>query len=126
MSVNDALNIMKLMVKLSLMSGEKDTFSYLLLLEVVLSSLVEYGKCNILKLKKSFYWTAKSVLRKADFTSSKDSGIDIDGLCDVTILTHRIMSCNTQQNLNSKCRQFLLWTEDQNTAKHWLLLIVFH
>lgn len=96
MSVNDALNLMKLKVTLSLMSGEKDTISYLLLLEVVLSYLVlsylvECGKCNIFKIRRSFYWTAKSVLRKAALTSSKDSVLSIDGLCDMWLFLHIIV-----------------------------------
>lgn len=91
MSANDALNLMKLKVTLSLMSGEKDTISYLLLLEVVLSYLVECGKCNIFEIKRSFYWTAKSVLCKAALTSSNDSVLSVDGLCDTWLFLHVIV-----------------------------------
>lgn len=82
MSISNPLNIMKLMVKLSLMSkGE----GYHPVPSAARSHAQLSGGVSenvIYAAIKSFYWTAISALCKADFISPKENVHIIDGLHD--------------------------------------------
>lgn len=82
MSMSDALNIMKVMVKLTMMSkGEGyHPVPSAARSRAQLSSGV--SKNVIYTVKKSFYWTAKSALCKADFISPKVNVHIVDGMYD--------------------------------------------
>lgn len=80
--MSDALNIMKIMVKLTMMSkGEGyHPVPSAARSHTQLSSGV--SKNVIYTVKKSFCWTAKSPFCKADFTSPKVNVRFVDGMYD--------------------------------------------